>query len=164
VSYATLAQVEPQWPLAGGDDLYLGGTAYKNKQGLGVALSSAAERGEPLAVNLSEPQAAPGAAAGLWLVPVARLLDRGATLLPSTLLQARMAPREILLHPDDAGRLAILPGHPVQIELGGQRHTATARLDSSVPPGVALVPRSVGLPIDEPARAEVSPMSEPVAP
>ncbi|MBM3121248.1 MAG: NADH-quinone oxidoreductase subunit NuoG [Chloroflexi bacterium] len=164
VSYPTLAQVEPQWPLAGGDDLYLGGTAYKNKQGLGVALSSAAERGEPLAVNLSEPQADRGRGAGLLLVPIARLLDRGATLLPSTLLHARMAPREILLHPEDAGRLAILPGQPVQIELGGQRYTATARLDSSVPPGAALVPRSVGLPIDEPARAEVSPMTEPVAP
>jgi NADH-quinone oxidoreductase subunit G len=160
VSYQTLAQVEPQWPLAGGDDLYLGGTAYKNKQGLGTALSSAAERGEPLALNLREPQAERGGGAGLLLVPVARLLDRGATLLPSTLLQARLAPREILLHPQDAGRLAILAGRPVQIELDGQRYTAEARLEAGVPPGVALVPRSVGLPIDVPARAGVSPMTE----
>jgi NADH-quinone oxidoreductase subunit G len=164
VSYQTLAQVEAQWPLAGGDDLYLGGTAYKNKQGLGVALSSAAERGEPLAVNLSEPQAERGRGGGLLLVPVTRLLDRGATLQPSTLLEARMARREIVLHPEEAGRRSIVPGRPVQIEVGGQRFAATARLETGVPPGVALVPRSVGLPFDEPVRAEVSPTTEPVTP
>ena len=46
VSYARLAQVEVQWPPVGDRDLYFGGTAYKNEQGMGLQLRTTAERGK----------------------------------------------------------------------------------------------------------------------
>ena len=54
LSFAALAQIHEQWPIVGRGDVYYGGTTYDNHQGLGVQLSSAAERGEP--VSLSWPQ------------------------------------------------------------------------------------------------------------
>ena len=38
LSYQKLAEVTEQWPIIGRDDLYYGGTGYKNDQGLGVQL------------------------------------------------------------------------------------------------------------------------------
>jgi NADH-quinone oxidoreductase subunit G len=46
LNYARLAETEPQWPIVGRGDMYYGGTTYANKQGLGVQLSNAAQRGE----------------------------------------------------------------------------------------------------------------------
>ena len=46
LNYSRLAEVEPQWPIVGRSDMYYGGTTYANKQGLGVQLSNAAQRGE----------------------------------------------------------------------------------------------------------------------
>jgi len=39
ISYGKLAEVSEQWPLVGRGDLYYGGAAYENKQGLGVQLA-----------------------------------------------------------------------------------------------------------------------------
>jgi len=164
ISYQTLAQVEPQWPLAGGDDLYLGGTAYKNLQGLGIPLPSAAERGEPIAVNLMEPETARGRGTGVLLVPVTRLYDRGVTLRHSKLLAQRLAEREIILNPEEAHRHSLSAGEPAQVHLDGRAHSVTVRTDAAIPAGVALVPRSVGVPIEEPTRAELCRMPEPVTP
>jgi NADH-quinone oxidoreductase subunit G len=163
ISYQALAHVEPQWPLAGGDDLYLGGTAYKNFQGLGVALPSAAERGEPLAVNLIDPETDRSRGTGLLLVPIARLLDRGATVLPSALLSQRLADREISLHPDEARRHGLKSGEPAEVQFDGRAYTVQVRVEEQLPMGVALVPRSVGVPIDEPTRVEVNPVRPQVA-
>jgi len=164
ITYQALSEVEPQWPPSGGDDLYLGGTAYKNFQGLGVALSSAAERGEPLAVHLLDPQADPSRGTGLLLVPVARLLDRGATVQPSKLLSQRMADREIRLHPDEAQRHGLKTGESAEVHLDGRAFAVQVRTEATLPLGIALVPRSVGVPIDEPRRVEVSPIRARVAP
>jgi NADH-quinone oxidoreductase subunit G len=164
ITYQALAHVEPQWPLSGGDDLYLGGTAYKNFQGLGVALPSAAERGEPLAVNLIDPETDRSRGTGLLLVPISRLLDRGATVLPSTLLSQRLADREIRLHPDEARRHGLTPGEAAEVQLDGRAFAVQVRVEEQLPMGVALVPRSVGIPIDEPTRVEVNPVRPQVAP
>jgi len=164
ISYQTLAQVERQWPLAGGDDLYLGGTAYKNLQGLGIPLPSAAERGEPMAVNLMEPETGQARGVGLLLVPITRLYDRGATLQPSALLSQRLAEREIILNPEEARRHSLSAGRPAQVRLDGRAHAVMVRIDAAVPVGVALVPRSVGMPLEEPTRADVGRMPEPVTP
>jgi hypothetical protein len=164
ISYQALAYVEPQWPLAGGDDLYLGGTAYKNYQGLGVALPSAAERGEPIAVNLIDPEASQSRGTGLLLVPVTRLYDRGATVLPSAILSQRLAEREISLHPDEARRHGLTAGEPAEVLLDGRAYAVQVRTEARLPLGIALVPRSVGVPVEEPTSVEVSPVRQQVTP
>jgi NADH-quinone oxidoreductase subunit G len=164
ITYQALSEVEPQWPPAGGDDLYLGGTAYKNFQGLGVALSSAAERGEPLVIHQGNPKTDLVRGAGLLLVPVAHLLDRGATVLPSTLLSLRLADREIRLHPDEAQRHGLKAGEPAEVHLDGRAFAVQVRTEPTLPMGIALVPRSVGVPIDEPRRVEVNSIRARVAP
>jgi anaerobic selenocysteine-containing dehydrogenase len=59
------------------------------------------------------------------------------------------------LNPADAERLGIQPGAPVQLELQGTTYSLNARLEPKVPPGVALVPRSLGVPVSAPTRVEV---------
>ncbi len=46
LSYARLAETNPQRPIIGRSDLYYGGTSYENNQGLGKQLSTVAVRGE----------------------------------------------------------------------------------------------------------------------
>jgi len=51
LSYNELAKVTEQWPIVGRGDMYYGGTTYENKQGLGVQLTSAAQRGETVTLG-----------------------------------------------------------------------------------------------------------------
>ena len=60
MDYRTLAQVTEQWPVVGGSDLYYGGTAYDNHQGLGQQTAAAAESGVVESYDL--PGDAPAAA------------------------------------------------------------------------------------------------------
>ncbi len=155
ISYAALAQTQEQWPVIGRSDLYYGGATYDNHQGLGVQLASSAERGESVPVSwpqLFTPQAPENA---LLAVPVTVLYDRGQTVMPSTLLHQRIPQPYVLLNPASAGELGIANGAAVQVSLNGTSTLASARLDSSVPQGVALVPRSLGIPIVGPTPVEI---------
>ena len=79
--------VEPQWPEVGGEDLYFGGTAYANKQGLGVQL---VPRGVGRPLKWKAPPRA-SAKKDLVIVPVTKLYDRGSALRDSKLQEARVA-------------------------------------------------------------------------
>jgi len=158
VTYRALAEVREQWPLVGGDDLYFGGTAYANRQGLGVKLASEIESGV-VAEALWPAMPAPPPGPGLLLVPVPRLYDRGTTVLPSTLLEARRAPHQIELNPEDATALHLADGGRVQIEWDGRVETCAAAVSSAVPAGAALVLRSSGLTLRTPARARLRAVS-----
>jgi NADH-quinone oxidoreductase subunit G len=148
VSYRKLAEGTEQWPLIGRGDLYYGGTSYENKQGLGVQLPlatltpiSSPEQGKTLRPDEDQ-----------WLaVPVTRLYDRGIMVLTSRLLHQRIDGALIVLHPEMAKMLAVEAGE--QIELNGNR--LEVRLDPSVPASVALVPRSMGIPIYAPVAANL---------
>jgi len=159
VSYQALAQSTEQWPPVGGADMYFGGTAYKNHQGLGAQLPRQlrAEHlpAEPPTSLLRQPRPA-----GLTLVPVARLYDQGITLRPSTLLKDRLATAGIELNPQDAEQLGLAHGAVLGLVWAGGTQEIPVQLSADVPPGLALVPRSSGLKLDEPmaaplARAEV---------
>jgi len=88
-------------------------------------------------------------------VPVTRLYDRGQTLLPSTLLDRRLAACTLRVNPADAARLGLAGGADVQVRLDGELYSAGVILDENVPPGVALAPRSVGLPVTRPVRIDI---------
>jgi NADH-quinone oxidoreductase subunit G len=167
LSYQSLAETVPQWPIMDREDLYYGGTSYNNVQGLGVqlarvggdSLTQTSPREPPLRAegeekNQTLPQTIPPGE-GLLAVPVTRLYDRGQTLLPSTLLGQRLAPCSLCLNPADAARLGLAADMQVQVRLGGESYSAGIMLDEKVPSGVALAPRSVGLPVTRPVRIDI---------
>jgi NADH-quinone oxidoreductase subunit G len=159
VNYQAMAAVEPQWPHVGGDDLYFGGTAFANKQGVGVKLASQAERGQEAQMAwVAPPERAK--AGSLTLVPVTRLYDHGTTVKPSELLEPRLAPTRLGLNPKDAKRLKVAEGAQVEIRWNGRKARLPAVIDEKVPVGAALLGRSLGLPLSTPAAVEVRPIGK----
>lgn len=164
VSFRGLAATAEQWPIIGHSDLYYGGSAYDNTQGLGIQLAPAAQQGKVVTAAWPQITAQPAApqpesgyrlAHNLLAVPVTRLYDQGMTLAASDLLQERKAQTVIWLNPGDAARLKIEEKTPVDIQMNGVETIAAAHLDAAVPSGTALVPRSVGLPLSTPTAVEV---------
>ena len=149
ISYRKLAETNEQWPIVGRGDLYYGGTTYENRQGLGVTLALSpspagkAVKGPGKFLRPDEDQ---------WLaVPVTRLYDRGITVTTSELLHAHIGAAIVLLHPEMAKQLGVTAGD--QLSVNGFQ--ADVRLDATVPASVALLPRSMGFPINAPAPAEL---------
>jgi predicted molibdopterin-dependent oxidoreductase YjgC len=154
LDYGKLAEVEPQWPIIGRLDVYYGGATYDNSQGLGVQLSSAAERGQSPALAFAAPLERPPHE-GLLAVPITRLYDRGSTLVPSKLLSARLQGPQVVLNPEDAERLGLELGKPAKMTLNGAQSKVSAHIDNSLPKGVVLIPRSLGLVINGPTPVKV---------
>ncbi len=84
-TYARLAQVAPQWPPVGYDDLYFGGTVYDNRDGLGVQLSAGCESAERYELRWVEPQVAP--------IKARPLYRRGTLVEKSERLKAHLVDR-----------------------------------------------------------------------
>ncbi len=155
VNYQRLAEVAEQWPIFGRKDMYYGGTGYANSQGLGVKLALAADGINPHAAKESAGMP-PAAVNGLVLVPVTRLLDRGATVMPSTLLHQRLADKVLQLHPRTAEKLGLDADGDVVVAANNWTVEARIQLDEKVPVGVALAPRSTGFPVSAPLAAAVT--------
>jgi NADH-quinone oxidoreductase subunit G len=151
ITYQALAQVEKQWPDVGGRDLYYGGTSYENSQGLGVQLQSGAERGAQPEQRWAEPPALTVAGEDeLRLVARTLLYDRGTTFMPSEIMWPRTPEPFIQLNAADAARLGIADGDQVTVSANGARGgpvTARVSQNGGAPEGVALVARSLGLPL-----------------
>jgi NADH-quinone oxidoreductase subunit G len=159
LDYAKISEVRPQWPIVGRSDLFYGGTSYENKGGMGAQLSAAASRGET--VNL--PQAPKESAARrpreneLLAVPINKLYDRGTTVMKSAhRLRSWIGGPTISLHPDAAEKMGIEDGQLVNVSFDGASGEVVVRLDPTIPVGVALVPREMGLVIREPVPAIIS--------
>lgn len=156
LTYARLAEVRPQWPIVGRDDLYYGGTTYENTQGMGAQLSAAAGRGETVSIPKVEKEALPRPKEKeLLAVPVTRLYDRGTTVLPSELLHQRIGQPHLVLHPSAAESLGVAEGQKVNVSFDGVNGEAVVRLSETISVGVALIPRSMGLAIREPVAVKV---------
>lgn len=154
ITYQDLAEVEPQWPKVGGEDLYFGGTAYANNQGLGVRLASGAESGEAQEIPWPEPVET---ADGDWLlVPVDRLYDLGVTVTHSEVLHPRLPERHLEIGREDAERLGLEDGGEVELRRKGAAERLRAEIRSYVPAGTVLIPRSMGVPLDGPEPIELA--------
>ncbi|HUS14070.1 MAG TPA: molybdopterin-dependent oxidoreductase, partial [Chloroflexia bacterium] len=148
VTYPKLAEVTEQWPDVGGRDLYYGGTSHENRQGLGVQVPSAAERGASvMAGKLAAPTLMEGS--GLTLVPTTVLYDRGTTFRHSLLMHPRVPLPHVELNTADAVRLQIQDGDDVVVSFNGSRATVAARVGSRAPEGVALMPAELGAPVPD---------------
>jgi NADH-quinone oxidoreductase subunit G len=155
LTYQKLSQSVDQWPIIGRQDLYYGGTSYENSQGLGVKLSSAAERGQKLDlpdVGPYKPLLGEDALVGY---PVTLCYDRGTTITPSELLAQRLPGPYITLHPDMLRQLNLTAGDRVVIQMKGKAYPVDLRSDDSIPVNSALTPRSLGLPALEPVPVSV---------
>ena len=158
LDYAKLSEVKEQFPIVGRGDLYYGGTTYENRHGMGVHLSAAAMRGERVSIPRVQREAVPSPKEKeLLAVPVNKLYHRGTTVMPAELLHDRIGEASVSLHPEAANRLGVRAGQTVNISFNGTSGEAVVRLDDSISEEVALVPRSMGIPIREPVLVKVKP-------
>jgi NADH-quinone oxidoreductase subunit G len=157
LSYRSLAQVSEQWPLIDRNDLYYGGASHANAQGLGIQLSLPGQ--VPTLVWPQVPDATP-VGDSLLAVPITILYDRGQLIYHSQLLHQRIPPAHLAVHPADAQRLNIADGSMVEFALNGTAIKARLHTDGDVPQGVALLPRSLGVPISLPVAIEIKAVEE----
>jgi NADH-quinone oxidoreductase subunit G len=148
LSYASMAEVAPQWPQVGRGDIYYGGTTYENAQGLGQRLAL-------VAVPASLPDWKPVETKrpnefGLLIVPINRLYDQGLTVRASKILHAHIGEPAVTLHPVTADRLKLEAGSTVNLTINGTQFDLKVLVDESVPASVALLPRSMGIQINSP--------------
>jgi NADH-quinone oxidoreductase subunit G len=156
LNYAKLAEVREQWPIVGRSDLYYGGTTYGNTKGMGAHLSAAAMRGENFSISRVQKEASLRTKNNeLLAVPVTKLYDRGTTVAPAELLDQRVGELNILLNPGIAKNMGVEAGQTVNVSFNGVSGEASVKLDETVPEGVALIPRSMGLAISEPVAVKV---------
>jgi len=158
LDYQNLSETKSQWPPVGGDDLYFGGTAFKNDQGVGVQLAPTSERGSTVDIEWTAPPEV-SKTNGMLLVAVDQLYDRATTVKPSEVLEPRLAAAVVRLNPSDAQRLGIVDGSGIEIQHNGRVDTLPALLEGGIPMGTALVGRSQGLAIEYPLDVDVKPAS-----
>jgi NADH-quinone oxidoreductase subunit G len=156
--YLQLSQVEEQWPIIGRGDLYYGGTTYENRQGLGVQLTPSSQMGIQPVTGWVQPPVLDWPPDKLLAVPITRLYDRGATLLHSETLRPRLPEPYLLINPKDAQARGIFNGDRLEVAAGQNQLSMTARTLDSVPPGVVLIPRSLGIAINSPLPIELQVM------
>jgi len=154
ISYQSLAEFEEQWPPVGEEDLYYGGTTFKNRQGLGVQLAPAAEKDQSIKIQWSAPPEFKGKK-GYLLVPVVELYDRGATVMPSEILHPRLASTLLRMSLKDAQSVGVVQGTRVELLIDGRTEELEAVAEEGVPEGVVLLGRGLGVPIAEPEYVEV---------
>jgi predicted molibdopterin-dependent oxidoreductase YjgC len=156
LNYASLAETEPQWPIVGRGDVYYGGTTYANNQGLGVQLSNAAQRGEKVGLpRIQKTTVLRPNEKKLLAVPITKLYDQGLTVSTSGLLEDRIGEAFVALHPATAEKLGLITGERAALSLDGVTEEVLVKVDDTVSAGVALVPRSMGLPISGPAEVSL---------
>ncbi len=153
-SYSEISAVEEQWPVIGREDVYYGGTTYDNGQGLGYQLQPASQKGEQVPLEAVQPGEIGNS--DLIAVPVTILYDRGQTVTSAELLQMRIPQPYLVIHPETNASAGITDGATVKLEISGLEFEVTAHLDEMIPQGVALVPRSMGIPIHGPETIKVS--------
>ncbi len=157
ITYEKLSAVEPQEPIIGRKDLYYGGTGYQNRQGLGVQLPNREHATPWVVTQPSQPGKLAANGRDLLAVPIDRLYDHGTTLdCSGHLLGKRMTPAMIALHPQEAEKRGLAAGEKAEITLDGLTRMVLVSLDESTPLGTALVPRSTGLPVNEPIMIKVA--------
>ena len=154
VRYNELAKVERQFPDVGGQDLYYGGTAYKNSGGLGIQVATSADNGEAAAAG--EVASVPVPSGGLVVVPTTRLYNREQTFLPSEMdvMRNRVPAPFVEINSADAAALNIHDGDLVAVRVGSAAPVrARAHVNGGAPQGSVLLPRNLA---EQPAPLSVA--------
>jgi NADH-quinone oxidoreductase subunit G len=155
LDHHSISKVEDQWPLVGDRDKYFGGTANKNRQGLGFQLAPATERGEEFTPKWREPEDMKEEE-GFLLVPITVLYDRGTTVVSSEVLQPRLSLMRLIMNPADADKLGA--ESEVEVHLNGHISRMAIETRGDVPEGTVYLPRSLGVPISTPVYVDLQPV------
>ena len=75
--------------------------------------------------------------------------------MPAELLHERVGDVNVIMHPDAVKELGVSAGQRVSVSFNGTNAEAIVKVDDTVPVGVALIPRSMGLAIREPVAVKV---------
>jgi anaerobic selenocysteine-containing dehydrogenase len=59
---------------------------------------------------------------------------------------------QLIINPKDADKKGFSDSSQVELKLGDKKYITEIHLDPSVPKGVILIPRSMGIPLDGPER------------
>jgi NADH-quinone oxidoreductase subunit G len=156
IQFGALAIPEEQWPPVRRSDSDYAGTAYENEYGNGIQLASLAEKGEALSLGtivVVEPQEE--VAAGLKVVPITKLYDRGSLLQYSHLLDQRLAPQVLMMNPQLADKYQLKDGDRISIKTADFEGEGEVSVDATAPADVALVTRSNGFPISSPGYVHI---------
>lgn len=152
ISLQALKRTEQQEPIIVPREYAYIGTAYKNTFGLGGQLAPFAQRANVSAAELPESSSLPEAE--LLAVPVTRLYDQGTLIAVSENLAPRLLEDHFILNPREASRVKAADGARVTALMGDREVEGQIALEEGVPDGVVLVPRSMGIPLHEPAPVE----------
>ncbi|MCD4686431.1 MAG: NADH-quinone oxidoreductase subunit NuoG [Anaerolineae bacterium] len=161
MSYTNLAEVVPQFPQIGGEDVYYGGTAYANQGGLGVQWAANAEK-EKYRLNVRPVNMAAGKFGALTVVPVRVLYNRDVLFVPSAIMHQRVPEPYVAINAEDAAAWGIADGDRVAVTVGDLRIDVTARVNGQAPAGTVLLPQrlsSVPTP-DSPATCSIEKLEE----
>ncbi|NIM92836.1 MAG: NADH-quinone oxidoreductase subunit NuoG [Anaerolineales bacterium] len=153
VDYKVLSSVTKEWPPVGGQDLFFGGTAYKNIQGHGIRLPSSSEQGDTPEPGWQSPGEAL-VEGGMLLVPVAACYNAGRSISSSKVLKPRIPDLHLLINGEDAEKFDLISGGDVELNWNGHKARLPVRIEETVPSGSALLPRGMGIPLQEPAIVE----------
>lgn len=137
MDYRSLAKVEEQWPVVGGDDLYFGGTSYKNEVGLGQQWAVTAESEEVGLFEVSEGDTAVTAKPSLVRIPA--LYTPGTLISKTALLADRLAAPTIHLHADDAENMNVRDGEERTILVDGRQISVQVNINGHTPAGLVLL-------------------------
>ncbi|MCB9450724.1 MAG: NADH-quinone oxidoreductase subunit NuoG [Anaerolineaceae bacterium] len=142
MSYKALAHVEPQFPEVGGDNVYYGGTAYRNKGGLGVQIPAAADNGGAVEAGKADaPKALKVSGGQLLVVPAARLYNRERVFRSSELVHPRVPDAYVEINAADAQKLGIENGDMVNVNADGTALKVRAHVNGAAPQGAVILPR-----------------------
>ena len=139
MGYLNLAEVEPQFPEVGREDLYYGGTAYNNRGGTGLQWQTNAEK-EKYNLTVRPVQSRVTRPSGLVAVPIRLLYDRDVLFEPSALMHQRIPAPYAELNSADAEAHGIVNGDRVAITAGPTRVEVVARVNGAAPVGTVLLP------------------------
>jgi NADH-quinone oxidoreductase subunit G len=159
LTYAKLTETMDQRPIIGRSDLYYGGTAYENRQGLGKQLSNTSVRNEKVILpevsigNMVFPD--PQKDVDLLAVPISILYDRGLLLQKTTLLDQRISAPFIIMNTKTSNERSFVAGETLKVQIDGEDYPVELRVDESVSTSHVLVPTSLGMPLGKPILVKV---------
>ena len=137
MTYRSLAQTEPQWPIVTGDDAYYQGNVIANRSGLGQQWS-ASDLGSVELFEVGD-QIAPVALDNLQVVRIAALFTAGTLINRSEVIAPRIARPTLILSSDDAADLGLAEGDHASIIIAGREFRTYVAVVDLVAPGLALL-------------------------
>lgn len=158
INYQSLAEIEDQRPIISGSQMYYGGTAYENRQGLGVQLEPGAQKGELLSLEMPHNYETPQLDHGeVMAFPINVLYDRGQTMQFAPLLESHIGEPYFLVHPNTAKEVGIQDKGLAKLSTSELSYQLPAHLTNDIPERVVLIPRSMGVSLQSPAIVKLEP-------